>query len=503
MATSSLPAFVLWGNALHLLRFLAYATAAAIGFAMWCRRGVDGWSVYQDGPLPAPFSYRVLAPWIAEIFAGHSATNAYLYALNSGHWWARVLESQTPAPPSSVPFVAVLLIINYCALLGSLLLMHRFLSQCYPHQRVANNLAPLALVLVLPILSREGSRFPYDLVALFLSLVTHYFLFTNRLRLYYVALVFALLNKETAILAVISFFLFRSQTDSLLRAGGHAALQLLIFMGLRLLIADASGIGDEPILHLHLSQNLEGFWSSHFLYEEGNLALLFVVIAIVSRNFWDKALALRVWLIELIPLTCLYLIGGVWGEVRVFYDILPLFILLAVPEFSGTYHGERRPPPFGQQYVSAICLLGTTALCGASLYQRAHAVSERLNISPEVVSLEEVSAKVPPGHRWDAPPARPFKRSGITITLAQPRSASSILCSLDGNDAYQMRLMEAENIVAQVTIPAGNQAGMQERTVAVPPVAQTAKISAIEIVPLAGDESFSLGHIYLLPPKNH
>lgn len=221
---------------------------------------------------------------------------------------------------------AIGVVLLYASLLGFMMVLRRFARRLYEMDQRLADLLPIGAVLVLPIFFRRGTHYLYDFPALVLFLLGLLLLLERRWIWYYVVLILGLLNKETAILLVLPFVLHLSHKMERKRLIGHIALQMTIFLviklGLFLLFRDNPGTTFENNLRWNLRVSLRP-------YEYGALLDVLSIVLLVGYRFVQKPLFLRQSLWLLFPFFLSYVVGGLYSEIRVFYEIYPILFLLA------------------------------------------------------------------------------------------------------------------------------------------------------------------------------
>jgi hypothetical protein len=177
---------------------------------------------------------------------------------------------------------------------------------------------PLPLLLVLdPAFVRMHARFMYDPATLALAALGTWAAVARRTWLFYMIYVLAVMNKETAILLAALFLTVRVN-----ECWGHAVPLLALWMGIRGGLAwvfrDNPGSAAWWIATRNLTRALGDAWG---------LAALTAALAVVAWGVWRwrsiRVVQLGVPVVVGVQLLA-YLAVGVWGEYRIFYDVLPV-----------------------------------------------------------------------------------------------------------------------------------------------------------------------------------
>jgi hypothetical protein len=216
----------------------------------------------------------------------------------------------------------IALLLMYASLMGFVFALRYLCSCVFPGRATLRDLAPLLALACLPAFFRYTS-YLYDFPTLLLFTLAPVLLLRGRWAWYMAAFVAACLNKETAILLVVLFWLHvpgRMERSRFLRLVG---LQLVSFcaikIGLFLVFRDNPG----SFLEFHLlDHNLE-------LLGLTPKILVWVGLALLLTYRWsEKPRFLKQGLAMLVPHFPLLLLFGWLDERRVFYEIYPVVVLL-------------------------------------------------------------------------------------------------------------------------------------------------------------------------------
>lgn len=250
-----------------------------------------------------PFVERVL-PWLKELY----------------------LDNTYPR------MVASLLI--YASLWGYIVALYLLSKQLFPKEYAITLFAPVFGMLVLPAFSWQWS-YIYDIPVLFLSTACFYAMITRSFNLYIVFFFLACLNKESA-LFIIGFFAlwFYKRIDG----KQYAMLMLLqcfIYLCIRLLLfyLFMQNVG------FHLEDNLYKVITRDLLSRSQYFRAIAICMMFFILTFrWQaKPAFLKKGLWVLSYMYIAYVLYGYPGEYRVFFDIMPLLVLLATHTLiSGT-----------------------------------------------------------------------------------------------------------------------------------------------------------------------
>ena len=115
--------------------------------------------------------------------------------------------------------------------------------------------------------------------------------------------------------------------------------------------------------------------------------------------------------------------------------------------------------------------------------------------------ISEVSIVQPEGQPWDAPQNVQFGPSGVEISLSPKGAlhATELEISLHSKkNRYQISYLLGDRVVASQTVLKSFQppeGGLHVHVLAVPETAVAAGFDRIQILPIYGDNTFSLGHV--------
>ena len=115
------------------------------------------------------------------------------------------------------------------------------------------------------------------------------------------------------------------------------------------------------------------------------------------------------------------------------------------------------------------------------------------------MTLASVTPRKAPQTFWGAPDNVVMGSAGVRVMLPSTRTASQVELSVDSNDQYRVRFLagEVERGTALVAITRGAH-DLTVHRLEVPEPARTAGFDRVEIVPVTGDRSYSLGHFVIL-----
>ncbi len=217
----------------------------------------------------------------------------------------------------------VLLLLMLTSLIGYAVSL--FLLSCELPARThgAPHVAPVLGLLALPPFFVFG--YIYDFPVLFLVTCCLYLLVKQRFLSYLALFAVACVNKETSVVLVVAYAMFFYKVLPSRTFLKYGAIQLALFLVVKLavgwLFRDNPGTVMIVTAEAQFATLMAGFNYSHLLLG------LFLFLAIAYR--WsEKSRFLKQSLWMFVPLLLLFMLGSCPGEYRVFYEVLPVVVLL-------------------------------------------------------------------------------------------------------------------------------------------------------------------------------
>jgi hypothetical protein len=281
---------------------------------------------------------------------------------------------------SFLPEFAALVLLNFAALYGFMIAMRALFETLFESSRFAPEVGAALSVLFLPPFFAVGGHFVYDLFTLFFFTASLAFLSRRRWIPFYIAIALGFINKETMCLIVIPFAVYLWDRLPRKRLLTHLGAQVILFAGLRLVIVllldpDRPTGPHDDFIRDYFSYNLIHAWNSRLLYDWVSVATIVGLVILVMRAFGRSPQLLRAGALMSLPLCGGFLIGGMWKEIRVFYEVFPIFFLLGYAssleilglqvrvrsdQEAGRLLGNRLPPDLG--WSLAAVALGVMAM---------------------------------------------------------------------------------------------------------------------------------------------
>tara|TARA_R110001592_G_scaffold35760_2_gene121386 strand:- start:2964 stop:3830 length:867 start_codon:yes stop_codon:yes gene_type:complete len=140
------------------------------------------------------------------------------------------------------------------------------------------------------------------------------------------------------------------------------------------------------------------------------------------------------------------------------------------------------------------------AIVGMNLRQYDSLIDREFFTYPKAVHVTLANLAVPRarGARWDGPGMTKMEFSGVMVNLSDTEERGSAFeVSLDLNDVYRFRFLSAGELLdtAEVGPSFARPRGMEIYTVNIPEDVVKHGFDEIHIVPVSGDEKFSVGHL--------
>ena len=309
--------------------------------------------LYLDGTVHKPFAHRVLVPLGIRLLS-QVLPESVLSSIE--HWLApvgmRSLGFLAPERQKQLRLEGRPIHYYFLAgLLGSSLLAYTaisYLLYCQLFESVwwYRMLIPvLVLAVLIPFVS-NGVGHIYDFTVLMFMSALLYAIVTHRHWLFIVVFAVSCINKETTILMAIayaSYFRDRLPRPRFLR---YIGIQWVTFAVIYSYVRFHFQANQGMTMEHWWGEQIKWFTSRTFQ----DFATFLVIITLITFCWQEKPLVLRRAAAMLIPHLCLFLIGAYAGEIRNFYESLPLLTLFACRNlqlfsrylFSGPIGGRQR-----------------------------------------------------------------------------------------------------------------------------------------------------------------
>jgi protein-S-isoprenylcysteine O-methyltransferase Ste14 len=145
--------------------------------------------------------------------------------------------------------------------------------------------------------------------------------------------------------------------------------------------------------------------------------------------------------------------------------------------------------------IPAICIAGVLLWYGYTSVPRTISLAERVRQIEKQVPASQLTEKKRTGSAWDQDGNAIFESSGLLVRFDQLTHDNLIELSLDSNDQYQLVYLSEYEVIGQSTVPQRDYGGMSSFTSLLPDHIPVAGYDAIAVIPVQGDDRYSLGHI--------
>jgi hypothetical protein len=282
------------------------------------------------GTGPKPFVLRTLVPSTVRL------VREAIPDSTARRWWLKILRRH-PRLVAELPFLEweeqflleylIAVVVMAVCLVGYLVAMRALYGALHPGAGWQRRLLPLAALACLPFFFARGTHFLYDFATLMFMALGLLLIERRRFGPYYAVMVLALLNKETAVLLVLVFAvrLWHQLPTRVLLA--HLAAQVTLAVAVRAVLLVVFRNNPGAPAQWALPKNLL------LMADRGidlpTLGLFAVLLLAVSTRWRHEPALLKAALVMLPPLCLAYVLFGVYGEIRIFYEVVPAGVVWA------------------------------------------------------------------------------------------------------------------------------------------------------------------------------
>ncbi|MFP4368031.1 MAG: hypothetical protein ACLFR2_00470 [Candidatus Kapaibacterium sp.] len=324
------------------LIFLLYFVCAMYAFLLGVRQpNIDGYDKARFGDMVhgeahRPYVYRALMPAVIlsiEKALPDSAEQNIKSLIAKIYPFEKVIDKMGWNQEYYIEYLIGLILMFAC--LMAFMYTISYLSRgLFKSGGFAHHLIAVASILLLPVMFRYYI-YPYDFPTLLLFTLALAMLARGRFKAYIIVFILASINKETAILLPMLWMIYfrHSRKQDPKKYWISAGLQLGIFLVIRsiimLIYMNNPGV---PAEFNFFEFNFPYLFSPHSV--PGVMSFIMLVILLFYR--WkEKPKFLREALFMGIPLLALAIFWGVIDELRIFYEIYPVLVLLATHTIAG------------------------------------------------------------------------------------------------------------------------------------------------------------------------
>ena len=284
---------------------------------------------YIEGVAHRPFAYRVLLPALLRI-SDHVAPTAVkrvsdeiaerTIGVAAEIYGNTISAGKNNKYPDAIVY---LMIFQFLSLLGFGWMGGRLYSILYPTSQW-HKWIPTLLLLHVPFFVAQGTGHIYDFTVLFFMVSLLWAISTRQQCLYLLLFTLSCLNKETTLLAAISWAAVFITELPLQRYLKLLTVQAIIYLSVELLVRSYFGQNFGTDMEISLQGQLS-YYLALSANEQITLATVLIEVLILVFYRWKShPTVLRRASIAIIPHLGLCAIGAAPGELRNFYESLPL-----------------------------------------------------------------------------------------------------------------------------------------------------------------------------------
>jgi hypothetical protein len=281
-----------------------------------------------QGTGPKPFVLRTLVPSTVRLI------REAIPDPTARRWWLKLLRRH-PGLVAELPYLEwekeflleyliAVGVMNLC-LVGFLVAMRALYGHLHPGSGWRRDVLPLAALCALPFFFQNGTHFLYDFATLLFMALALLLMERQRFVLFYPVLALALLNKETAALLVLVFAVRFFRRLPAGRWLAHLAAQIGLALAVRSFLLYVYRDNPGEPTRLQIIRNLQ------LLRERGldvpTLVLFGVLLLAVVARWRHEPTLLKAALTMVPPLCVAYVLVGVYGEIRIFYEVVPAGVI--------------------------------------------------------------------------------------------------------------------------------------------------------------------------------
>jgi hypothetical protein len=362
------------------LRFVAFSGLAGV---LTLNFFIDPWfnelpqarfSSVLDGIAARPYAGRVLVPWLAHLLARVvSPTNATWF--QSTRCGSDLLHNavRQAIPRDHMDELVLVVVVGFVSLYVSMEFFSRLMRSLRETSTAENLFLTLLSFLSLPLLFIQGNHFFYDLPTVCGATVLLYCIATKRNVAFAIVFIACTLNKETSLVYVIMAAALRyAETRSWRKVLPRLGAYVGLYLAIRLAVLAGHGLlgptsDRDNFFRNYMVENFRNFAVSPIFR---NYVAWFPILfcgVLVFRRLGDRPMLLKVGLAATLAFVFAYVRGGMWGEVRVFYEVFPVLALLSVTSLSELVKGqssdvESPPRPWEQGALwCGTCIIAVLA----------------------------------------------------------------------------------------------------------------------------------------------
>jgi len=285
------------------------------------------------GKAHRPFVYRTLLPTTVRLITAAipAKTRAQVNQFAAGNRLVVKAFSRLHWELEHFIEYATGTALMYLSLLGFVFALRCLLVACFRAPRVFADVVPLVALLGVRYLAIRYIHYVYDLPTLFLFTLGLALMVHGRWRLFLIVYAAGCLNKETTILLTLVFvihFLDKERMDRRLFSGLLLS-QLAIFFSTELVLLLAFRDNPGSPIEFHLLDRNFGMFLRFLANSSLSAEFTWFAVAVLTFYKWSsKPAFLRHGIWMLVPLLMLIPFLGQLDELRVYYEVYPVVVLL-------------------------------------------------------------------------------------------------------------------------------------------------------------------------------
>lgn len=334
---------------MRFVYFVGCFIVSVLIFSMFLHVRINGFGGSMFGAMiygkaPKPWVYRALLPF-GVLTVASAVPKEAKSSLNQRIWESEAfkkLNKRWRWEESLLTEYLIACVFMYLSLVGFFFAFRYLFESIYKAPRMLLDSTSLLALLALPVMFRFYS-YVYDLVTLFLFTLGLALMARNKWLLFFLIYTLACFNKETTILLTMLFVIYfwccsMSRLDKPLFTR-LLLVQIGIFLGVRLVLFYF--FHDNPGKFVYLTLIKHNLTMAPYRIGSA-VGFLFITLTILYK--WkEKPLFLRCGLWMLVPLFSLCFFYGWLDELRDYYEVYPVVILLMAYTFGDILEWKAMP----------------------------------------------------------------------------------------------------------------------------------------------------------------
>ena len=277
-----------------------------------------------------PFVYRTLLPTSVRLISDiipEEIHTTLTRKIEDSYGATQVLEKLKWESEYITEYIIALLLM-YLSLLGFVWAFRKLFDELYSSVLWFKNLVTIFLLFAIPAMFQPNySNYIYDFPALFLFTLGLYLLQIRNWKYFLILFFISCFNKETTILLTLIFAIHFYQDETLSKKfySRFIIIQILIFLSVKIFLYSIFLNNPGGFVEFHLIDRSYLLFNGYSLTTFVALFIIFLTIF----SYWNskpKFLKDSLWIA--IPLVILTFLLGFFDELRDYYEVFPIVILL-------------------------------------------------------------------------------------------------------------------------------------------------------------------------------